>query len=138
MNNKPREGRPRTAGSGKVGRFGLVEKGRGAGCRLCLRDGEQDLAEPARQAVVDGADLWAVAGGDGTQVVVEADTAALPVGIDGEHTLLSAPVVCRSAPGVLRVRVPRHRTGTPRPGGAAAGWPRVARLALCRPSSASD
>ncbi|MFF9869957.1 diacylglycerol/lipid kinase family protein [Streptomyces sp. NPDC013953] len=64
------------------------------------------------------------------EVVVEADTATLPVGIDGEHVVLPSPVVCRSAPGALRVRVPRRRPGTPRPGGAPADWPRVARLAL--------
>jgi diacylglycerol kinase family enzyme len=72
------------------------------------------------------------------EVVVEADTAALPVGIDGEHTVLPAPVACHSAPRVLRVRVPRHRPGTPRASGAAADWPRVARLALGRPATASD
>nr|WP_234389909.1 diacylglycerol kinase family protein [Streptomyces sp. MMG1533] len=66
-------------------------------------------------------------------VVVEADTDTLPVGIDGEHVVLPSPVVCRSAPGALLVRVPRRRPGTPRAGGAAADWPRVARLALGRP-----
>jgi diacylglycerol kinase family enzyme len=71
-------------------------------------------------------------------VVVEADTATLPVGIDGEHTVLPAPVVCHSAPGVLRVHLPRHRPGTPRTSGAAADWPRVARLALGRPAAPSS
>ncbi|MER5225614.1 diacylglycerol/lipid kinase family protein [Streptomyces flaveus] len=66
------------------------------------------------------------------EVVVEADTDALPVGIDGEHVVLPSPVVCRSAPGALRVRVPRRRPGTPQAGGTAADWPRVARLALGR------
>ncbi len=68
------------------------------------------------------------------EVVVESDTGALPVGIDGEHVVLPSPVVCRSAPGALRVRVPRRRPGTPRASGAAADWPRVVRLALGRPS----
>ncbi|CAM5714675.1 diacylglycerol/lipid kinase family protein [Streptomyces aurantiogriseus] len=68
------------------------------------------------------------------EVVVEADTDTLPVGIDGEHVVLPAPVVCRSAPGALRVRVPRRRPGTPRVSGAAADWPRVAQLALGRPA----
>ncbi|MEV0694891.1 diacylglycerol kinase family protein [Streptomyces sp. NPDC050388] len=67
------------------------------------------------------------------EVVVEAGTDTLPVGIDGEHVVLPSPVVCRSAPGALRVRVPRHRPHAPRGGGAAADWPRVARLALGRP-----
>ncbi|MFD8525214.1 diacylglycerol/lipid kinase family protein [Streptomyces capillispiralis] len=66
------------------------------------------------------------------EIVVEADTDTLPVGIDGEHVVLPSPVVCRSAPGALRVRVPRRRPGTRRAGGAAADWPRVARLALWR------
>ncbi|MDG9710118.1 diacylglycerol kinase family protein [Streptomyces sp. DH10] len=64
-------------------------------------------------------------------VVVEADTDTLPVGIDGEHVVLPSPVVCRSAPGALRVRVPRRRPGT-RASGAAPDWPRVVRLALGR------
>ena len=66
------------------------------------------------------------------EVVVEAGTDTLPVGIDGEHVVLPAPVVCRSAPGALRVRVPRRRPNAPRVSGGAADWPRVARLALGR------
>jgi diacylglycerol kinase family enzyme len=66
------------------------------------------------------------------EVVVEADTDTLPVGIDGEHVVLPSPVVCHSAPGALRVRVPRRRPHAPRVSGGAADWPRVARLALGR------
>ncbi|MFJ8075368.1 diacylglycerol/lipid kinase family protein [Streptomyces sp. NPDC096176] len=66
------------------------------------------------------------------EVVVEADTDTLPLGIDGEHVVLPSPVVCRSAPGALRVRVPRRRPHAPRVIGGAADWPRVARLALGR------
>ncbi|MFI7408083.1 diacylglycerol/lipid kinase family protein [Streptomyces sp. NPDC049627] len=64
----------------------------------------------------------------GKEVVVDADTDTVPVGIDGEHVTLPAPVVCRIAPGALRVRVPRHRPGTPK-SRAATDWRRVARLA---------
>lgn len=66
-----------------------------------------------------------------TEVVVEADAATVPAGIDGESVLLPAPVVCRIAPGVLRVRLPLRRTRAPasRP---PADWPRVLRLALPR------
>ncbi|MBT2510032.1 NAD(+)/NADH kinase [Streptomyces sp. ISL-98] len=66
-------------------------------------------------------------------VVVEADTDTVPAGIDGEHVLLRTPVVCRIAPGALRVRLPRNRPRAPlnRP---AADWPRVARLALGPPA----
>ncbi len=72
------------------------------------------------------------------EVVVEAGTDTLPVGIDGEHVVLPSPVVCRSAPGALRVRVPRRRPHAPRVGGGAADWSRVARLALGRLSPAQD
>ncbi|WP_121745159.1 diacylglycerol kinase family protein [Streptomyces sp. E2N166] len=67
------------------------------------------------------------------EVVVETSTVTMPVGIDGEYVVLPCPVVCRSAPGALRVRVPRHRPGGSRPRGPAADWPRLARLALGRP-----
>ena len=68
------------------------------------------------------------------EVVVEADTPAVPAGVDGEHVLLPAPVVCRIAPGALRVRVPRDAVRTRR-GGGAPDWLRVARLALGRRGS---
>ncbi|WP_338674363.1 diacylglycerol kinase family protein [Streptomyces sp. SCSIO 30461] len=80
----PRPGRPflimnPRSGGGKVGRFGLKEKAEAAGARIALLDpGRQvDVAELARQAVADGADLLGVAGGDGTQ--------ALVAGIAAEH-----------------------------------------------------
>ncbi|MFL4946668.1 diacylglycerol/lipid kinase family protein [Streptomyces sp. MMS24-I31] len=64
-----------------------------------------------------------------TEVVVEAGTDTIPAGVDGESVLLPAPVVCRIAPGALRVRVPRQRAPAPltRP---PADWPHVLRLAL--------
>jgi diacylglycerol kinase family enzyme len=60
------------SGGGKVERFGLREKatGLGATVRLLEGPGEVDVAELARQAVRDGADLLGVAGGDGTQALV--------------------------------------------------------------------
>nr|WP_324616017.1 diacylglycerol kinase family protein [Streptomyces pristinaespiralis] len=58
------------SGGGKVGRFRLVEKARAAHCRVALLDGHQDVAALAQQAVDEGADLLAVAGGDGTQALV--------------------------------------------------------------------
>jgi diacylglycerol kinase family enzyme len=67
------------------------------------------------------------------EVVVEADTDTVPAGIDGEHVLLQSPVVCRIAPGALRVRVPRNRPGTPR-SRPAADWQRVTRIALGPPA----
>ncbi|MFC9955353.1 diacylglycerol/lipid kinase family protein, partial [Streptomyces prasinus] len=58
------------SGGGKVGRFRLAEKARAAGCRVALLDAGQDVVELARRAVAEGADLLAVAGGDGTQALV--------------------------------------------------------------------
>ncbi|POX54512.1 diacylglycerol kinase [Streptomyces sp. Ru71] len=75
----------------------------------------------------------AVGGGAGftrltaSGVVVDADTVTVAAGIDGEHVLLPAPVVCRIVPGALRVRLPRHAATThSRP---TLDWPRVLRLA---------
>ncbi|MGW7255583.1 diacylglycerol/lipid kinase family protein [Streptomyces sp. NPDC054834] len=66
------------------------------------------------------------------EVVVEGDGDTVAAGIDGESVVLPAPVVCRVTPGALRVRVPRHRPGTP-PNRPRADWRRVMRLALTRP-----
>lgn len=62
------------SGGGKVGRFGLVERAEELGARVVLLDpsAPADVAELAREAVVDGADLLGVAGGDGTQALVAA------------------------------------------------------------------
>jgi diacylglycerol kinase family enzyme len=55
------------------------------------------------------------------EVVVDADTTEIPVGIDGETVMMPAPVRCAIRPKVLRVRVPRHRPGVL----AAAAEPRL-------------
>ena len=62
------------SGGGKVGRFGLVERAEELGARVILLDpgAPADVAELARRAVADGADLLGVAGGDGTQALVAA------------------------------------------------------------------
>ncbi|SFK52420.1 diacylglycerol/lipid kinase family protein [Geodermatophilus ruber] len=69
------------SGGGKVGRFQLAEKATalGADVDLLSGPGEVDVAERARRAVADGADLLGVAGGDGTQ--------ALVAGVAAEHGL---------------------------------------------------
>jgi diacylglycerol kinase family enzyme len=69
------------SGGGKVTRFGLKDKAEALGATVALLEGPGtvDVAELARQAVVDGADLLGVAGGDGTQ--------ALVAGIATEHNL---------------------------------------------------
>ncbi|MGA4866165.1 diacylglycerol/lipid kinase family protein [Streptomyces lavendulocolor] len=95
---------------------------------VCLR--VTGAAQAAR--LVRGPRSGALLRMDAGEVVVEGDADTLPVGIDGEHVVLPSPVVCRSSPGALRVRVPRHRRGRARGGGAAPDWPRVTRLALGR------
>ncbi len=62
-------------------------------------------------------------------VTVDADTAEIPVGVDGEALTMPTPVRCTIRPGVLRVRVPRSRPGVP-PAKAAMSWSRLGRLAL--------
>ena len=49
------------------------------------------------------------------EVVVDADAAQIPVGVDGEALLLDTPVRCTVQPAALRVRVPRDRPGVPGP-----------------------
>jgi diacylglycerol kinase family enzyme len=51
----------------------------------------------------------------GPEVVIDADAAQIPVGVDGEALLLDTPVRCTIQPGALRVRVPRERPGVPDP-----------------------
>ncbi|MFI8236136.1 diacylglycerol/lipid kinase family protein [Streptomyces sp. NPDC085866] len=60
------------SGGGKVARCHLAERARAAGAEVVLLDPtrHQDVAELARRAVADGADLLGVAGGDGTQALV--------------------------------------------------------------------
>lgn len=69
------------SGGGKVGRFELVAKSEELGAHVALLEGPGpvDVAELARAAVADGADLLGVAGGDGTQ--------ALVAGIASDHDL---------------------------------------------------
>ncbi|WBP86129.1 diacylglycerol/lipid kinase family protein [Kitasatospora cathayae] len=63
-----------SSGGGKVERFDLVRRAEDLGARVVLLDtsGRQDVAELARRAVTEGADLLGVAGGDGTQALVAA------------------------------------------------------------------
>jgi diacylglycerol kinase family enzyme len=67
------------SGGGKVEKFDLKRKAEELGAEVFLIDGSEpvDVAEVAREAVAQGADLLGVAGGDGTQ--------ALVAGIATEH-----------------------------------------------------
>jgi diacylglycerol kinase family enzyme len=64
-------------------------------------------------------------------VVVDADAAEIPVGIDGETIKMATPVRCAIRPQALRVRVPRDRPGI-RPPKPAIDWPTLRRLASFR------
>jgi diacylglycerol kinase family enzyme len=67
------------SGGGKVQQFDLVRRAEALGAKVFLMTGPEpvDVAEVARRAAADGADLLGVAGGDGTQ--------ALVAGIAAEH-----------------------------------------------------
>jgi diacylglycerol kinase family enzyme len=70
----------------------------------------------------------------GREVVVEADTAQIPVGVDGEALVLDTPVRCTVQPAALRVRVPRDRPGVPDPT-PVMDWNRLWRMALTGPGT---
>jgi diacylglycerol kinase family enzyme len=63
------------------------------------------------------------------EVVVDADTSQIPVGVDGEALVLDTPVRCTVQPAALRVRVPRDRPGVPDPK-PIMDWKRLRQLAL--------
>ncbi|GGX73925.1 diacylglycerol/lipid kinase family protein [Streptomyces hiroshimensis] len=63
------------------------------------------------------------------ELVVDADRPEVRVGVDGEALTLPTPVRCVSEPGVLRVRVPRHRPGVP-PARPRLDWRRLWELAF--------
>jgi diacylglycerol kinase family enzyme len=65
------------------------------------------------------------------EVVVDADVAEIPVGIDGETIQMDTPVRCTIQPRALRVRVPKDRPGT-RPSKPAIDWPTLRQLASFR------
>ena len=68
----------------------------------------------------------------GPEVVVDADTAQIPVGVDGEALLLDTPVRCTVRPAALRVRVPRDRPGVP-DSKPIMDWKRLRQMALTVP-----
>jgi diacylglycerol kinase family enzyme len=70
----------------------------------------------------------------GREVVIDADAAQIPVGVDGEALVLDTPVRCTVRPGALRVRVPRDRPGVPDPK-PIMDWKRLRQLALTGPGT---
>ncbi|MFD8600388.1 diacylglycerol/lipid kinase family protein [Kitasatospora sp. NPDC059646] len=67
----------------------------------------------------------------GREVLVTAETARIPVAVDGEALELDVPVRCVIRPAALRVRVPRDRPGAVR-STPPLSWRRLARLAAGR------
>ena len=95
--------------------------------------------DSARQAVElvrrgHGTGLTVLTAGE---VTVNADTAQIPVGIDGETVMLPTPVRCTIRPRALRVVVPRERPGVPAPK-QTLEWPRLRQLASFRPQPHSE
>jgi diacylglycerol kinase family enzyme len=70
----------------------------------------------------------------GPEVVVDADAAQIPVGVDGEALVLDTPVRCVVQPAALRVRVPRERPGVPDPK-PVMDWKRLWQIALTMPGT---
>jgi diacylglycerol kinase family enzyme len=68
----------------------------------------------------------------GREVVIDADAAQIPVGVDGEALQLDTPVRCVVQPAALRVRVPRDRPGVPDPT-PVMDWKRLWQMALTVP-----
>ncbi|WP_166875862.1 diacylglycerol kinase family protein [Salinibacterium sp. ZJ450] len=64
----------------------------------------------------------------GLEVVVDADEAEIPIGIDGEALIVPTPVRCTITPRALRVRVPRNRPGV-LPARRPVDWIRLLQLA---------
>jgi diacylglycerol kinase family enzyme len=62
------------------------------------------------------------------RIEITADAPQIPVGVDGESMLMSAPVTCMASPGALRVWVPHDRPGIPAPK-AQVNWATLRRLA---------
>ncbi len=102
------------------GRLGLV------GVRVASGRQAANLLRGARSA---GLTLLTAA-----EVVVDADTKEIPVGIDGEAVQMPVPVRCSIRPGALRVRVPRNRPGVPAPK-PRMDWSHLAHLAGPRSAS---
>ncbi|MFE9928846.1 diacylglycerol/lipid kinase family protein [Streptomyces sp. NPDC005533] len=120
VSNNPYE-RGDSAGLGRRGRLDSGELG-----VLCVGVGN---AAEATELLLRGGQGRGLTEATAREVVVDADTPVIPVGVDGEALTLATPVRCRLEPGALRVRVPRHRPGVP-PTAPPMDWRRVRRLAL--------
>ncbi|MEW2256470.1 diacylglycerol kinase family protein [Streptomyces sp. NPDC047869] len=108
---------------------GLGHRDRLDSGRLGVLVVEVNSTTEATELLLLGGRSRGLTGFTAAEVVVDADATAVPAGVDGEALTLPTPVRCRIEPGVLRVRVPRHRPGAPRVA-PAMNWREVRRLAL--------
>lgn len=74
------------SGDGVADSVGLVDAARRRGIETLVFDGDDDLAELAKRAIVDGADVIGMAGGDGSQALV----ASLAMEHDIAHVCIPA------------------------------------------------
>ena len=109
-----------------LGRRGRLDSG-ALGVVAVRMDSARQAVELARRGHGNG--LTVLTAGE---VIVDADAAEIPVGIDGETVMLPTPVRCTIQPRALSVVVPRERPGVPSPK-AALEWPRLRQLASFRP-----
>ncbi|MFJ4467044.1 diacylglycerol/lipid kinase family protein [Streptomyces sp. NPDC089424] len=110
----------------------------GSGRRPRLDGGELGLvairvgsAAQAADLAVRGSQSGALTVGTARRVEVTADTAEIPVAVDGEALRMATPVVCTLRHRALRVRVPRDRPGVALPA-PPVDWRRLVDLALGR------
>ena len=109
----------------------------GLGRRACLDAGTLGVVAVTVNSALQAAGLLRGARGRGLttltadQVVVDADTTEIPVGIDGETVMLPSPVRCTIRPRALRVQVPRDRPGV-RPPKPELDWTTLRQLASFR------
>ncbi|MDN0200552.1 diacylglycerol kinase family protein [Streptomyces sp. S.PNR 29] len=78
------------SGGGKTARYGLVQRGEGTGAQVWTTSAEEDAASLARNAVLEGAQVLGVAGGDGTVSAVAA------VAADTGRSLVVVPAGTRN------------------------------------------
>ncbi|MFG2807999.1 MULTISPECIES: diacylglycerol/lipid kinase family protein [Streptomyces] len=78
------------SGGGKAGRYGLVQRAEGMGAQVWATSTEEDAASLARNAVVEGAQVLGVAGGDGTV------SAVAEVAADTGRSLVLVPAGTRN------------------------------------------
>jgi diacylglycerol kinase family enzyme len=122
------------------GPYGMTDIA-GLGRRARLDAGTLGVVAVTVNSALQAATLLRGARGQGLtvltadEVVVDADVAEIPVGIDGETVMMATPVRCAIRPKTLRVRVPRDRPGI-RPPKPELDWATLRQLASFRSTPA--